>query len=286
MHKPSMTVATSAEIVICAAERLAAAGIDSAKLDARVLLAHALGVRTDDLIGGRSVGAEQVEMFEKLVARRVAREPLAYITGTKEFFSLDFEVGPGVLIPRPETETLVEEAQRDFPNSEAALDVLDFGTGSGCLIIAFLAHYPNARGVGIDLSFDALAWAKRNLGRHGLNHRCRLVNGNWNATGQFDVVFSNPPYLTEAEFAQAAPEIRVYEPESAFKGGCDGLAAYRSLAPHVAQALKPDGSAFIEIGVGQERAIGGILEESELAIRRIAPDLSGISRCLVAGRRG
>jgi release factor glutamine methyltransferase len=276
---------STVEVLASAAKRLSDAGIASARLEARVLLAHVLDVESSALIGSGAIDTRQMELFETYVQRRVAREPLAYIVGHKEFFSLDFAVGPGVLVPRPETETLVEEALREFPDTSAELAVLDIGTGSGCLIAAFLSRYENASGLAVDVSPEALIWAERNLARHGLSDRCRFVSGVWNAEGAFDVVFANPPYLTDEEFAEAAPEIRRYEPRLAFVAGCDGLASYRTIAPQIASVLKPAGLAFVEVGKGQARDVQEILEDSGLEVRRIAPDLAGIPRCLIAGRR-
>ena len=273
------------EALAGAVARLADAGIDSARLDARVLLAYALGVPANVPLAAAELDRKQLAVFDAFVTCRAAREPLAYITGVKEFFSLDFEVGPGVLIPRPESEILIEEALRDFPDRDAALNVLDLGTGSGCLVITFLAHYRHARGLGVDASAEALAWAARNVARHGLSQRCTLARGDWNAHGAFDVILANPPYLTDEEFAHAAPEISRYEPESAFVSGQDGLASYRALAPVVAGGLKPAGLVFVEIGAGQTDAVAGIFGDSGLELRRVAPDLSGISRCIIAGRR-
>lgn len=277
-----MTVVLVRELLADATARLRQAGVDSARLDARVLLAHALGAPADGLLTVRQIAPTQAATFEGLVARRAKREPLAYITGRKEFFSLTFEVGPGVLIPRPESETLVEEALRLFPDRGDSLEVLDVGTGSGCLIVAFLKGYPHARGAAVDTSGQALAWTKRNLQRHGLSERCALFSGN--AGGTFDVVFLNPPYLTDEEFARTLPEIRDFEPEGAFIAGSDGLASYRELVPQVAAALRPSGFAFIEIGAGQEHAVSAILKENGLELHHSAPDLAGISRCLVAGQ--
>lgn len=269
-----------------AARRLEEAGIDSARLDARVLMAHVLGVKSDAVISISTVTSEQATAFESLVARRAAREPLAYIIGIKEFFSLEFEVGPGALVPRPETEALVEEAMRSFPDRDAALDVLDLGTGSACLLVAFLARYQFARGVGVDESEAALAWAGRNVRRHGLSGRCALRRCGWNAKGVFDVVFANPPYLSEEEFARTAPEIRLFEPKKALAAGCDGLAAYRTIASELGRQLRPGGLGFLEIGVGQDIAVKRILEENGLELRRLTPDLAGVPRCVIAGRRG
>ena len=274
------------EILAEATARLAVAGVESPRLDARVLLAHVLGVRSDELFGNVRLAPEQTGAFEACVARRAAREPVAYITGMKEFFSFEFEVGRGALVPRPQSETLIEEAMRAFPDRDASLDVLDLGTGSGCLLMTFLKVYGHARGLGVDASADALAWARRNLKRHGLGGRCTLLEAGWNANGAFDVVFANPPYLTADEFARAAPEIRRYEPESALAAGEDGLAAYRALAPEIGRVLTPDGLAFVEIGADRAECVKRILEENGLELCRLAPDLAGIPRCVIARRCG
>jgi release factor glutamine methyltransferase len=265
-----------------AASRLEKAGVDSPRTDARILLAHALGVSREELLAVEKIDRQAREIFEMSLSRRAAREPLAYITGIKEFFSLDFEVGPGVLIPRPETETLIEEALKILPHRSDPLRVLDFGTGSACLAIAFLLQYPNAIGLGIDTSEEAIVWAERNLRRYRLEDRLRFAKGN--VQGAFDVVLANPPYLTESEFARAAPEISRHEPKAAFVGGCDGLASYQELASLLRQALAPQGTALVEIGSGQAAPVTAIFEAQGLEVRRLVPDLQGILRCVVAAK--
>ncbi|HTT85672.1 MAG TPA: peptide chain release factor N(5)-glutamine methyltransferase [Rhizomicrobium sp.] len=299
--------------------RLQAADIESARLDARVLLSHALGIASDGLFPPES-RADQIESFESLVTRRAAREPLAYIIGRKEFWSLDFEVGPGVLIPRPETETLVEEALRQFPDAKRPLNVLDMGTGSGCLLIAFLMERQNAGGLGIDVSEAALACARRNAARHGLSARCdfdavvsplghqehqgnsaratrsdsscsRRLDGqffpqNPGSADQFDVILANPPYLTDEEFAASMAEIREYEPCQALAAGPDGLVAMRTFVPAFTRLLAPAGLAFLEIGAGQAEEVAEIVTDAGLEVRRMVSDLSGIPRCLAIGRAG
>lgn len=270
------------------AAQLQAAGIESPRLDARVLLSQALDVTCDGLFTREETAPAQLETFVSLIARRAAREPLAYITGRKEFWSLEFAVGPGVLIPRPETETLIEEALRVFPDTEAPLRVLDIGTGSGCLILSLLKERPNATGLAVDISDDALACARRNAARLGVATRCcfepvaRLPN----PASTFDLILANPPYLTDQEFAATAPEIRCYEPPEAFVAGADGLEAYRAFLPLVAGNLLPSGSAFFEIGTGQAEKVTEIVMGAGLEVRRAISDLSGIPRCLVIGRAG
>jgi len=252
-----------------AAAKLAEAGIESPRREARLLWEHAQG-------------HSERGAFESLLTRRLAREPLAYIVGHKEFWSLDFAVGPGALVPRPETETLIEQALKAFPNREAPLRILDLGTGSGCLLVTALRLFPNARGVGVDISGKALAWAQANAARHGVSERVAFVLGGWSvAEGPFGLVLANPPYVAEREMAELAPELG-YEPESALAAGPEGLDAYRALGPAVAAALGPEGRAFIEIGAGQEASAGAVLAAGGLEIVETAPDLSGIPRCLVA----
>lgn len=270
-----------------ATARLRAAGIESARLDARLLLACAMKVPADAVFAGGELRPDQNEQFGALLARRAAREPLAYITGDKEFWSLSFAVGPGVLIPRPETETLVEAALRRF-DAQALLRVLDIGTGSGCLLISFLTERPKATGVGIDASKAALAWASRNALCLGVAPRSRLEEASWEPAGanRFDVILVNPPYLKAAEFEASEPEIRLWEPHSALVGGKDGLGSIRTLAPVLGHLLTDDGRAFVEIGMGQAPPATEILTLAGLDVHEVIADLSGIPRCLIAGRTG
>ncbi|MFL5239960.1 MAG: peptide chain release factor N(5)-glutamine methyltransferase, partial [Rhizomicrobium sp.] len=218
----------------------------------------------------------------QLLQRRLAHEPLAYITGHKEFWSLDFEVGSGALIPRPETETLVQQALREVPDRKGDNRILDLGTGTGCLLIALLKEFSNATGVGIDSSEAALQWARGNRSRHRLESRCTLVERTWDAAEDgFDLIVSNPPYIPSGDLAGLAPHIRDYEPESALDGGPDGLAAYRALAPVLKRSLKPRGIALLEMGVGQGHMVKEIIREAGLGIPKIVPDLAGIPRCVV-----
>jgi release factor glutamine methyltransferase len=255
-----------------AVERLRAAGVDNPRLDARVLWEHA------------QAAAAQ---FDSLIARRVAREPVAYILGRKGFWSLEFAVGPGALVPRPETETLVERVLAAFPDRGAPLSVLDLGTGTGCLLLSVLSEYPNARGTGVDASPDALAWASRNAESLGLEVRCRMVRGSWgdDLSDGYDVILSNPPYIKTGDIALLAPEIRLHEPPGALDGGPDGLEAYRSLGPEIHRLLNPCGLAFLETGEGQAATVVEILGQSGLGCREIAADLVGIGRCVTAEHR-
>ena len=229
------------------------------------------------------VAGEELEDFDTLVARRAAREPLAYITGHKEFWSLDFAVGTGVLIPRPDTETLIEQLVREYPDRNAPLSILDLGTGSGCLLIAALREYPNAHGVGVDRSPQALDWARRNLAALGVDGRATLIETDWpeEASPGFDVILANPPYIPSAEIETLEPEVSRFEPRAALDGGADGLDAYRALAPRIRRLLKPAGCAFLEFGEGQGEAVAAILARAGLGNPQIVPDLAGIRRCAI-----
>lgn len=269
-----------------AALRLSVAGIDNPRLDARLLLAHAMGVSPDALLGGIDVPADARACLEAFLARRILREPLAYITGKKEFWSLEFAVGPGVLIPRPETETLIEQVLEHFPDLSAALNVVDFGTGTGCLLAACLSEYPNARGLGVDASDAVVAWARLNIDKLGLSGRCGLELGDWRTfLGlRADAILSNPPYILSRDIPLLAPDVKLFEPLSALDGGEDGLDAYRALAPVIGRTLKPKGLVFLEIGAGQGKVVSAVLEAQGLETVGIAGDLAGIGRCIVARR--
>lgn len=278
----------AADVLRDAASQLNAAGIASARLEARLLLAHILRISPDELIaGGREIDASALVAFTTALNRRLGHEPLAYIVGVKEFWSLPFAVGPGALIPRPETELMIEMALTRFASRHARLHALDLGTGSGCILIAFLSSCPNATGVGIDTSKQALHWARQNAEINGVTGRSQFLLGDWAdvVTEKFDVIFSNPPYIDDVGMAVLAPDVKDHEPGLALYGGADGLACYRALAPHVANHLAPEGHGFVEIGRGQAAAVSEIMAQAGLETLQIASDLAGIPRCLVMGHR-
>jgi release factor glutamine methyltransferase len=265
-----------------AAEHMREAGVDSARLDARILLAQTMGISRVQLIAAiRPPTMREALAFQVLVARRAAREPLAYITGHKEFWSLDFHVGPGVLVPRPETETLVETALSLYPDRTVPLTIADLGTGSGAILIALLKEFPQAHGTGFERSQDALPYARTNLEAHGVGGRARIVAADWNdaSAESFDLIVSNPPYIPSADIASLEPEVRLYEPHAALDGGMDGFGAYRALAELLPRLLKPGGVALLELGLGQ--AARAELLFQDLAVQRLVPDLAGIPRVLV-----
>ena len=257
---------------------LAQARVDNPRADARLLLAHVLGISRDQTLTAAPT-LEQAAQFAALVARRAQREPFAYITGRKEFWSLDFEVGPGVLVPRPDTETLIEEALRIAPDRGAALRIADLGAGSGAILITALKEFPNATGVGFESSEAAFAYAAANAARL-IGARAQIRQTGWEqAQGPFDLIFSNPPYIPSGEIESLEPDVVRYEPRAALDGGPDGLEAYRALASLLPGLLRPGGHALLEIGQGQESAVAPLFKGLELL--RIAPDLSGIARCVI-----
>lgn len=267
-----------------AAAILTDGGVENPRREARLLLGLAMGrpaaanETTDDVA--------ILAAFESFIARRAAREPFAYIAGRKEFWSLEFAVGPGVLVPRPDSETLIDAALKFFPDRTAPLEILDLGTGSACLAVAAAHEFPRAHILALESSLEALPWAAGNIAQ--LAPACELLvedwNGDWNAAGfRFDLIFCNPPYIESDAIAGLAPEVARFEPRAALDGGPDGLDAYRALAGRIASLLRPDGRAFIELGVGQGPVASALFAARGAKILEIIPDLAQIPRCLVIG---
>lgn len=254
MDEPALT---AAEAIRAAAGRLAQTS-DTARLDAEVLMAHALGVSRSDLLL-RYMRDGVPAAFAALVDRRATCEPAAYIVGQQDFHGLTLRVTPDVLIPRGDSETLVDAAVAARPDAGS---VLDCGTGSGALLLAVLAALPDARGVGIDRSAAALAVAQDNAERLGLATRCRMVPADWDTAGwadglgRFDLILANPPYVEDG--VELSPSVRAHEPAGALFAGADGLAAYRVLVPQLPGLLAPGGVALVEIGARQADAVSAI----------------------------
>ncbi len=262
-----------------AATRLAA-GSDTARLDAEVLMAHALGVTRSELLLRHMLDAAPAT-FAGLIERRLGHEPVAYITGSQEFFGLPLRVTGDVLIPRGDSEVLVAAALAARPG---ALRVLDCGTGSGALLLAVLHHLRRATGVGIDRSAPALAVARDNAARLGLAARAAMMMADWDVPGwiqalggRFDLVLANPPYVEAG--ADLAPSVRGHEPAGALFAGADGLDAYRVLVPHWPALLAPGGVAMVEIGPSQSAAVAGLAADAGLSAR-LHHDLAGRPRVL------
>jgi len=272
------------------AKKFRACGIDSAELDARILVGSALGLDRAGLAAAdsRRLGRGEEAAIAALAERRLAHEPVARITGWKEFWSLPLRVDASTLVPRPETETVVEAtlAAVDAVGSRAGrLRVADLGTGSGAILLALLGELPNAVGIGTDVSVDALSVARGNARRLGLD-RARFLACDMAAAlrGPFDVIVSNPPYIASHEIAALAPDVRDFDPRRALDGGPDGLEFYRSIAAAAPALLAPGGALIVELAAGQSKAVAALFAAQGLAPLPPRPDLNGIPRVLAAKR--
>jgi release factor glutamine methyltransferase len=260
------------------AARLGAAGIEDARREARLILAAALQV---DAAGLLLLGQVPQAAFQNQVTRREQREPLAYILGRKEFWGLSFAVSPATLIPRPDSETLIEAALAALPERGGVKWILDLGTGTGCLLLAALREFPQAYGVGVDLSPEAASLAARNAGDLGLAGRSGFVAGNWadSLCRRFDLILSNPPYIATGELPGLMPEVAKFEPLSALNGGEDGLSAYRAIIAALPGLLRNSGIAVLELGAGQAEPVAAMAAQAGFRTE-IRPDLANIGRAL------
>jgi release factor glutamine methyltransferase len=268
-----------------ATERLRAAGIEAPAREARLLLGLAMGL-PDGAVPDPGAAID-VGRFEFLLARRAAREPLALIRGTQGFWTLDLKVSAATLIPRPDSETLIRAALAALPDRTAVRRVLDLGTGTGALLLAALAEYPHAWGIGVDVVPEAVVLAAENARRVALAGRAMFVVGCWAASlaGQFDLILTNPPYIESCGIGGLAPEVAAHEPRSALDGGTGGLQAYRDVIPDLPRLLTPDGVAVLELGFGQVEAVGALAAQQGLRRVALHPDYGGIARALVLGHR-
>ena len=278
-------------VLEAAAATLAEAGIGSARLDAQLLLAAAAHVdRTALLSGSVDLSPEAVAQFEAMMARRRAREPVAYILGRREFYSLEFEVNREVLIPRPQTETVVEVAL-EFIAEHPRARVLDLGTGPGAIAVALAVNAPQASVVATDIWRPALALARRNAASNKVAERIGFVAADIFVQpdsgpdlGKFDLVISNPPYIVDAQVASLEAEIRDFEPPMALRGGRDGLDFFRRIAAGIRSHLRPDGLLVLEVGAGQDTAVAEILGAAGMHPAGVINDLDGIARVVTARR--
>ena len=270
------------------ATRFRQQGIDSAELDARLLTGGAFGLDLTGLIAAttRIVTPDEAAHLENFLQRRLLGEPVARILGVKEFWGLTLNLSAATLVPRPDTETVVELALEVCRRQERRR-IADIGTGSGAILLALLSELPDATGVGTDISLEALRMARNNAARLGLTQRAAFVACNYTAalSGPFDLIVSNPPYIRSADIAGLDREVREYDPPRALDGGPDGLAAYRVIAPDAARLLAPGGTLIVEAGYGQSGPIAELMSASGLT-PDVPPkaDLAGIPRA-VAGRR-
>ncbi len=233
--------------------------------------------------GDRRLSADEVSAIRDLAARRLAHEPVARIVGRKEFWGLEFRVTPATLVPRPETETLVEAALAAIPDRSPALRIADFGTGTGALLLALLSEFPNAVGIGTDISVCALAVARDNAIRLGAGSRAYFAACDYGSAlrGPFDLIISNPPYIASGDMAGLDPEVRNYDPRLALDGGASGLEAYRAVVAHAGCLLAPKGILLVELGAGQASSVADLMRRGGIVPDAPKPDLSGHFRALL-----
>jgi release factor glutamine methyltransferase len=271
-----------------AKRRLQAAGVDSPVIDARLLVEAAAGATRADILAEprRVLSADQNAALEAYLARRERREPVSHILGAKGFWKIMLRVTPAVLTPRPDTETILDVVLPLFAEQEA-FNVLDLGVGSGAVLLAILAERPAARGLGVDVSEEAIAVARENAANLGLAGRAALMRGDWTSgldDGQFDLVVSNPPYIPSEEIDTLAPEVRDHEPRLALDGGPDGLDAYRELAPQILRVLAPGGRFAVEVGPGHAGRVQTLFRDAGAEALSVTKDLADRER-VVGGRK-
>lgn len=281
----SSSVLRKDQLMQQAISELHSAGIEDAPSEAHLLLEWVLAKDRLAVLNVTTIGAEEAERYRQAVTRRARREPFAFITGEQGFWTLDLSVSTDTLIPRADSEALIEALLRYGPDHHDALSILDLGTGTGCLLLAALSEYSQATGWGVDISEGAVRLARHNARRNGLDKRASFTVGSWadGITERFDVILSNPPYIEHDSVAKLMPEVGDYEPHRALDGGKDGLGAYRLLCRELPRLLSPKGCAIFELGIHQEDAVTALAEEQ--GFRKIAchADLGGVPRALVLG---
>ncbi len=257
---------------------------DSPARDARDLLLHILGIDSAALIASEHdpMTTGEVARYNAVISRRAAHEPVSKIIGLRAFYGLDFRVTPDVLDPRPDSETLVD-AVLEYADTTTSIRILDMGTGSGCLLLTLLHSLPNATGMGVDISPAALKVAQENANRLHLSEKTRFVCSNWleKVDETFDLVVCNPPYIGKNEAPTLSGDVLLWDPKLALFADEDGLAAYRAIASTLRRALSETGTAFFEIGLGQEKAVKRLFSEAGFENMTFRRDIAGISRCMI-----
>lgn len=271
-----------ADLLRDAARRLSAAGVETARLDARLLLGAALG-REVWPHESAELASDDLQRFEVLLARRLEREPVSRILGRRGFWTLDLVVGPDTLDPRPDTETLIEAAVAAFADRQPPGRILDLGTGTGCLLLAALTVFPEATGLGVDRSAGAVETARENARRTGLDGRAAFAVSDWAdlTAERADLILSNPPYIEEQMVSRLAPEVARFDPIGALAAGPDGLDAYRSLFQVLPRLTAPQGFAILELGIGQCASVSKLAGDATFMVHDVRLDLGGVERALV-----
>ncbi len=267
-------------------EQFKKSGIENPDLEARLILKQALNVPDADFITGaeKNISMQESSAIESFVQRRLAGEPLSKIFGEKEFWGLRFKVTKDVLDPRPDTETLVEAALKRFAHNPPKT-ILDLGTGSGCILIALLHEWKDARGTGVDISPDALEVAEYNARSHGVADRCRFIRSDWDEKihESFDLIVANPPYISSQDIPNLQPEVKNFDPILALDGGENGLDAYKSIVTTIKSRLNPHGKIFFEVGISQAESVMRLAVNAGLSVNESYIDLGGVTRILEIG---
>ena len=271
-----------------AVSTLKKAGIEDAAADSRILAAENFGLRREDMLRSPDMLLDcvSVSAFGRSIARRAAHEPVSRILGRREFRSLDFEIGPATLDPRPDSETIVEAVLDIAADMKPDLRVLDIGTGSGCLLLSILHELPAAHGVGTDIDAGAIAYAGCNAHALGLAGRVEFRRTNWvdGVDGPFEIILSNPPYIRTGDIPGLASEVAKYDPTVALDGGKDGLDAYRALSACISPVVALAGAVVLEIGAGQEADVETIFTSTDFGLAGKRADLAGRNRAMIFGR--
>ena len=269
-----------------AIDRLIQAGCDSARLDVDLLLEEVMSLSTLDLIlsPNREINLSEKQVFQALLDRRIAREPVSQILGKRDFWSLSFKVSRDCLTPRPDSETLIEAALKVICDRNAALKILDLGTGSGCLLLSLMSELPHSFGTGVDISDGALALAEENARRLGFWHRCEFLQSDWaeklSPSAKFDIILCNPPYIAAAEKPTLDPDVRDYEPHVALFAEQGGVREYQRLAEILPKLIAPGGHVFLEIGPTQGVRVVAMFKKTGAQNIRVLQDLGRRDRCV------
>ena len=286
VHPKQAKETTSVKVILeWAKEKLLEAQIESSILDARLLLGFALGTPQERFYGSEDeiLTKTQADNYIKIIERRCKREPVSRIIGTRGFWNLTLKINQSSLDPRPDSEVLIESILKTFPEKSDKLKFIDFGTGTGCLLLSALNEFPNSSGVGVDISKECVKIARENAALNGLSRRALFIESDWGGevTDKFDVIIANPPYLQSDTIPTLDPEVKNFDPHIALNGGPDGLSCYRKLAPQFVAALKEKGLIFLEIGYDQMESVANIMEHSGFKCLHINQDLGKRDRCLV-----
>ena len=268
---------------------MVAAGVVEPLRDARILLGYSLAMPNERFYGRETsiINFTQLNRYKKMIERRCIREPVSRILGHRDFWDLTFRLNPCALDPRPDSETLIEAVLSHITDKHKPLNILDLGTGTGCLLLSVLHEFPNSKGIGIDINRDCIKLSKRNAIDNGLSQRAAFQVGDWcrGINTKFDVILCNPPYIPSETIKDLEPEVTKYEPHFALDGGKDGLDCYKKLAPQLLQLLATDGLIFLEIGFDQKRSVSEIMKNCAFSVLATKRDLANIDRCVVLSHK-